>query len=366
MAVDMENDLDWSEDGDVPFEALDPCCQREILDRRRYNEVTRKLRPVDRSLRRLDERKAVVKDLKTRNIDPWTCGCCVSNEDYNSLRRLKEILDVNHDADTSIEKDAKSDNNNNEDDDDDDLLDDDFPLTDYERERMEQALMETQKRAAAAQSPLRLALHLEESVGHLMFLIQRIIDIPIVVHVYQDDPLSALIDYTFERTLAPKYPGTMFRRVSTSSTISFHDLETQRKDLIEEFNTALVDNRHCILIFRRGQLATTLKPQDLVALGDTLELVSRHLIRVLDHAHVLCDDLPAMVLHPRLLEEEGIVAREEDGEEEAERFCDDPDCTKHFPHEHVGRRPGAASTTGPSFLLSRDQEVFAPGALQRI
>lgn len=368
MNPDDLADFYGRDESKVPFEYLDPCCQKEILERRHYNEVGQSLRTVDRSQRRLDAAGTVFANLDKIG---WSCGCCLSEKGYSSLDRLRRRLGgtqsekagsaSNSDADGDRERESERRGEEEEDvDEDEDDLDDDFaiPLTAQEQERLNQIATAQQNRQLAESSPLRLAKHLDESVDHLLQLIDVLLDVSIVVHIYQDDDRSALIDYVLEAALAPRYFGTMFRRVSCSSAMSSSSESRLRSEVAECFSNALVNHHPCIMVFRGRQRVLLLNSNELDGLGDSHDLVSRHLHTLLSHAHALSDELPAVVLQPRLLAQAG--SREErDDEDEREAFCDDPDCTKRFPHEHVGRK-------GPSFLLSKEQAVFAPGAMQRL
>jgi hypothetical protein len=44
---------------DLEFDELDPCCQKEIVDKRRKAEISAQLRTIDRSNDRLDARRTV-------------------------------------------------------------------------------------------------------------------------------------------------------------------------------------------------------------------------------------------------------------------------------------------------------------------
>ena len=103
--------------------------------------------------------------------------------------------------------------------------------------------------------------------------------------------------------------------------------------------------------------------------GEHPEDVTRNLIKYLDFAHVLQSGFPDI----RIIFPENSTMKpsnvDYEVEEEADRYCDDPDCLKRYPHEHVGRRsnqPGVANTTA-SFLLRNNEgeEALAPNLLQR-
>lgn len=343
----------------VPFEYLDPCCQREILSQRAYREVGQQLRRTDRSQQRLDAtRKVFSGQGRPADVD-WQCGCCAMSEDYPSLRKMKAELSAASPPAALLEEEEEEDSDL-------DLLDLMIPLTEEEQARLDRAAREEERLRWARDSFLRLGSQLDDSLPHLLVLCQRLPDLPLLVHVYQDDRLNALVDCALER-LAVRCLGTLFRRLSSSSScLTTETSESCPVEIVEAFNRALLEDRSCLVALRGGQVRAVLSRDELRALGDSVPLLVTHLERWMERAHVLEVELPQAVLNPRVLLAAGL--QQEAKEEEEERFCDDPDCIKRYPHEHVGDRSRTTAGAAPSFLLSRQagDEVFMSGFRQRI
>lgn len=345
----------------VPFEYLDPCCQREILAERAYRDVGKQLRRTDRSQQRIDATRKVFS--QARSAADWQCSCCTMSEDYPSLRKMKAELVAASPPSTLLEEKEED-----EDDSDLDLLDLMIPLTEEEQARLDHAAREEERLRWARDSFLRLGTHLDDSLPHLLTLTQALPDLPLLVHVYQDDRLNALVDCALER-LAVRCLGTLFRRLSSASCVSTETTGSY-PEIVEAFNRALLEDRSCLLALHGGQVRAVLRRDDLEGLGDSVPLFVTHLERWMEHAHVLEEELPQAVLNPKVLLAAGL--QQEGEEKEEERFCDDPDCIKRYPHEHVGDRSrsngGSSNRAAPSFLLSRQagDEVFMSGFRQRI
>lgn len=205
-----------------------------------------------------------------------------------------------------------------------------------------------------------LSVHWEDSLDHILEFTEHP-SIPLVLHVYQKtSTMSAMVDYAIENFLCGKYLGTRFRRIEYSYALITDERLEEWKSQISEEGT--------ILCFKQGNLVTALTNYS-KEFGEHPEDVTRNLIKYLDFARVLQSGFPDI----RIIFPENSTMKpsnaDDEVEEEADRYCDDPDCLKRYPHEHVGRRsnqPGVANTTA-SFLLRNNEgeEALAPNLLQR-
>jgi hypothetical protein len=195
---------------ELPWDELDPCCQQEILDKRRKAEVNSKLRVVDRSNDRMDARKRVFK------LTAASCVCCLSPCDYPLLQELRAENNSIFCSDINIDISKVAEPEQDEDGEDDefvDLLDD--LVTPYEQERAQ----ELQQRMEAHQLALSagFGVHKMDSIDHVVQQISSTSDV--VLHLC--DPasyLGARIDLELEK-LAAVYCGTLFRWIRCSATV---------------------------------------------------------------------------------------------------------------------------------------------------
>lgn len=58
----------------LPIEELDPCCQKEINIAREKRRIDSRLRGVDRSYSRFDEKLRAFRQIKAK--DSFNCECC--------------------------------------------------------------------------------------------------------------------------------------------------------------------------------------------------------------------------------------------------------------------------------------------------
>jgi hypothetical protein len=94
-------------------------------------------------------------------------------------------------------------------------------------------------------------------------------------------------------------------------------------------------------------------------------LYTQEVMKLLNGAGVLTEDFPLEILlaaGPKKLLMN--ASEEEEGGEAGQAYCDDPDCTKKYAHEHIG---GANRTA--TFLLggrTEGSEALADGEFQRL
>ena len=89
-------------------------------------------------------------------------------------------------------------------------------------------------------------------------------------------------------------------------------------------------------------------------------VMTSDLLSFLHHAHVLVETPPNLSILPDQLPDD-----DDTEEKESNSYCSDPDCTKFFPHEHIGARQGQTSSA-PSFVRRDINEVFDQQHFQRI
>jgi hypothetical protein len=342
-------------DDELPFDELDPCCQKEIINQRKKREVDGKLGKVDRSTARI---KAKKQTFSFQAYGKNKCFCCQQTTDYAALASFKRRFETGREQENEDDNNEIKDERNEESDEDDDLLDFEIPLTAEEQLRMME-VKQYQENLQIAKD-YGLSVHWEDSLDHILEFTEHP-SIPLILHVYQKtSTMSAMIDYAIEDSLCGKYLGTRFRRIEYSyALITDERLEKWKSQISDE---------GAILCFKQGNLVTALSNYS-KEFGDHPEDVARNLIKHLDFAHVLQSTFPDV----RIIFPEDSRMKpsntDDEGEEEADKYCDDPDCLKRYPHEHVGRRsnqPGVANTTA-SFLLRKNEgeEALAPNLLQR-
>ena len=187
----------------IDFADLDPCCVRDLIEKRKASSLRAKLNKFDRSNRRVDTKERVFKSVKSYH----TCNQCIAPVDYSLLTqyRQREIIDA---ASASAVQQSEDESDIDFDD-----FDDDFVS---EREFV---MKQNHLRLLESQHQFKIAYgfgeHRAESIVHLQTSIQ--IGYPVVCHICNElSPLSCHVDLTLEQ-LAQQYCGTKFRRVDMSS-----------------------------------------------------------------------------------------------------------------------------------------------------
>jgi hypothetical protein len=347
----------------LPWDELDPCCQKEIENSRRKREVNDKLRTVDRSLRRLQEQEGVL--CVSDPSEAWRCFCCRLGGDYPALASLRQRL-----ASVAEEREDESEGQNEEDDDDDSLLDDldDVPLTPAEQERL-LLVQEHQKQAQVAKA-YGLGLHTEDSLEHILQYLEKQPALPLVLHFYQaDSSQCALIDWLIEQRLAERYLGTRFRRIRYLSNLFTHPTlssSARYQSWLSKLSNCATSGQGCILCIRGDAQNLLASLTDLDSLGDHFEDISRNLTKALDNAHVLLSDLPPLPILKLGLLQNSDKGNEDDREEEGEdreMFCDDPECTKRYKHEHVAKRSADGKLLTTASFIQQTANVKGTEAL---
>jgi hypothetical protein len=322
---------------EIAFEDLDDCCQKEVLQKRRHNAVTAALRTDDRSNRRFDLQANVFCSAKR------ICACCSSSADYPLLSSIRDKEKISGAVNDAVEEAS-------EDGSDDEFLDAEFIST-HEQERKDE-FMRFQERAAVAES-YGLRSHLEDSLAHVRDDILS--GLSVVLHVYnRNELLCAKLDLFLEE-IATKYIGTKFRRLEYTADLS------ERTPLAScAVKSSDVSPLGSLLCFRGKQLAVTM---EVGQFGEDDVLYTQEVMKLLNGTGVLTDEVPLeILLDAKKLSK--IATTEEEGNEASQAFCDDPDCTKKYAHEHIG-----GSNRTATFLLgarTQGSEALADGEFQRL
>lgn len=323
------------DDDTLPFDELDPCCQKEILNKKRQKEVKSKLRTVDRSNQRWDAGNSVF----TKVNFGWKCICCEENKGYDALLRFKASIP---ESDTPVMKDSisslyKDSGEDDSEDDLDELLNDfNIPITVYEVERIQRV----QKRLCDEELATQYGLnkHVEDSPVHIQQYVDQSNHIPLILHIYQSDSIqSAKVDYLLESKICRLYLGSRFRRIALS-TLRLAGSSNPSHPWITD---SLLERKGNILCFQAKKLAYSF--DRLEELGEHIDDVERNLLRHLHNTHCLREELPGSELLQMLSRELGMKSSETEEAEEEDRYCDDPGCVKQYPHEHVGKASNSAS-----------------------
>jgi hypothetical protein len=339
-------------DDELPFDELDPCCQKEIINERKKKEVNSKLRKVDRSTKRTDLQKTVFSFLGVN------CACCQQQPfDYDALRVFKsKMAATEYQRQTSNQIQGDDD----EEDDDDSLLND-IPLTEEEQLRIQQVnqhLLDLEKARKYG-----VGVYKEDSLLHILELASNP-TVPLVLHLYQPhSPHSAMIDYYLETIFCEAYLGTRFRRMPFSIDLLTND------SINENWKKSFANANDLLVCIKSNDILCCQNKNFALEFGDHPDDVLRNLNKWLEASHCLVKELP----HPSQLFPSANGSLNNFGEEEEEedleeviRYCEDPDCIKRFPHEHVGK----SSSSSASFLFSNNRqgedEVLAPNLMRRL
>jgi hypothetical protein len=369
----LREDAETPIGGDTPFEFLDPCCQKEILNESHHRRVGNKLRESDRSQVRLDERSRAIGRIGHTCHHHHDCSCCESS-DYPLLaemrdRRLKIEAEFAKDNYTG-EKLHIDDSEDSDDLDSDDEamlagLSEAIPMTPEELERVQAIENAALDRENALQ--MGYGEHVEASIEHIMKTAGEYGE-TVVCHVFQPKlALCALLDLELE-VLAVEFLGTRFRRLPasldvrralvnlckgavTAQSVVESDSVFQQKNLSGESNahavaveSGLAQQRPLLICARRGEV--TIVETQLEQFGNNDELFVADLRTYLDRAHALQRSIEDGMsvqdiekLRRRMKIFNGGDSDEEE-EDDTGDWCNKPGCTKKFHHTHVGIEGG--------------------------
>lgn len=408
------------------FDQLDPCCQKEIIHERKKQEISTKLREFDRSEKRLDVFNKVIQTVDTFNTYDklFTCGCCIISADYISLAKFKEMEychDVSNDNNlrsyaSELEQISEKghENQDNDDDDGDTVFDgDDDYISDFELQRKQEIQDLFQK--LQFYKAIGYGRHVNESLKHLSILTKCL---PyVIVHIFEDTYEDAQIDFYFEK-LANKYTGTIFRRVALTDFKSAapsvvtqllsvdcasyeegHSINTNSSTITNQpygnANTfTTIDSMQCkdgininiadimksstssILCFINSSLYSVVSDlSTYICAGELLR--ETDLCRYFDMINILSTqpndtNITKYQLLMKQIQNNGSNSNNnnnENDERDKESYCDDPSCSRKFPHEHIGPQKGFLGMKNITQANAKDSqalEILSPNYFTRL
>lgn len=319
--------------GFLEFDELDPCCQRELIQKRREVEIKARLRTTDPSLSKEAITENVFRRVQT-NYLYTTCRECAMPSDYPLLTSLKLSLnapssklssrtDIVRTSDLSTKKNSDESESSDGSD-----FDDDF-VSPYEQELRQKFL---EKMADDNfKSSIGLRIHIKDTADHISQLIKKRENV--VVHIYdQSDPRCAELDLSLEQA-ALRYSYTRFRRLPLSTIDS--------EIFAKSFN--LPPHIVMMVCFVGGSVSS--HTTDLAQLVPDGEIGSEFLHRFLGNSKVLEDsNVTDLFLYGQMLVNTGdsvnLLRQQNSGEEEVdideESFCEVKGCGKRYAHSHIG------------------------------
>ena len=330
-------------DTDPYFDQLDPCCQREIEDRKKAATLKEQFRQVDRTYERFDAIQKTVDDLRSQAYK--SCDHCYGDiqEDYEHLSILRNdnmyCYFVDDNNNNYMNNDRNDDNDNDESDSDSEfddlLLDYNIVETEYEINMKKNAYEISKKREVL--SKLGYETHHEESIEHLVDLIKTQISRWLIIHVYDPNLIScAKIDLYFEK-LAIKYPATLFRRIRRNKIMNNTNSE---EDIIDILGLNACNNTVPLIgCFVEGQLIQWKSLDDFFE-DDYLE--ESNLTNYLNQSNVINTNVNMTLDWIRSIQNAAILPELINNDDD-DHFCDKPGCARNFPHEHVGIGQGLKS-----------------------
>lgn len=326
---------------EVAFEELDSCCQKEVLTHRRNREVTSKLRESDPSNSRLDLQRSAMSNLWKTPL----CECCSASSDYPLLAQLRNKRMVSEQmycqevSPPSAGEESDS-----------DFDDDDF-LSAAEQERRLEFV--TLQQTITIAKGIGYGSHLEDSVDHVVVAIS--LGLPVVLHIVcTDETLCGELDLKLE-SLSLKYLGTRFRRLRYSRSSA---VDAEQKLQVFGVSSKNITADGCLLCFQNKYLSAV--SNTFQEFSDGSIVFEPDLVKYLDAARVLSVDVPLAFCAQ--LQERTVTKAGEDEAEKEEAYCDDPECTRRYAHEHVG----GAQKKAASYMSSDNaagSEALAKNAL---
>ena len=332
----------------LPFEELDPCCQKEIINADHHARVGAQLRKHDRSKLREDERMKAFNSLR----QGFGCVCgsndCLIDGDYPLLAMLRQTKADDDIFVTSNEKMATKVDSEGDDSDDDSLL---FGLgeeylTPEERER----LFEWNERQRTLDIAARMgyASHTDDKPAHLRTLLDN--KQSLVLHICDTKSiLCAALDLTLEK-VASQFLGTKFRRLQMSSESTyFVETELERQRQVHGANQISNHRRSvegpCLLCFKNGVICAY--ECHLEQFGSNDMILEADLIKYLENTHVLCAEAVELSLE-NLKAIQDSEREDTDAAGEENSYCGFMGCNRTYAHSHV--------QAGADSLIKSDKE----------
>ena len=344
----IENDKDpW-------FDQLDPCCQRELEDRKKAATVKAQLRTIDRSYERYDMFKKTIDEIRDNN--KLYCYCCNEEngtKDYEALADLRYDIcgsinnnnNDNDDKEHKINTDSNYDNGDNSDDSDDDSewgdllnnINNEIGETEYEIELKHKASENNIKKELL--SVLGYTHHKEDSTQHIIDIIQNQSIKYIVIHIYHPHEMCAQIDIALEN-IAIKYPATLFRRIPLKDIYNIDSSFNNQSLAINEIlrtpialpNTNTND-APLIGAFVNGELVQW-SPINEFCYRNYME--TNKLESFLQNCGVLSSDLSNALEWIKAMHNDSQRRADIDDNNIRQVYCNKPGCKRNFPHDHIG------------------------------
>lgn len=320
-----------------------------------------KLRQYDRSNTRFDSQRQVFASINQLQ----KCECCLKSSDYSKLQSLR--FELQH-AVTPDQGNFCGDDDTNE-------VESDIDFDDFTSEFELIRKQEMQKRLSKYKQleSIGYGVHSEDSVTHLTTYLKCHTNL--VIHVFSDTFLDARIDLVLEK-LSTMYYGTIFRRLPTrNKSLLINTIRSLPQSTpVDTYIGEASYSGSALFCFSKGQFKAI--ATNLTQFGDETVVYERDLERYLDN--VTCLSLQPDESVTRLYAHESEVnfaANVESDESEVEKWCDDPSCTRRFPHDHVGGKGGKSKILGVTSFGSNEKnshseegrdEIFADKYLSRL
>jgi hypothetical protein len=343
------------EDMQLPFEELDSCCQKEIVNENHHARVGAELRKHDRTLERMEMHKKAINSLRKGFC---VCGtdCEMIASDYPLLAMIRghagnervigsDLVAAGMDGERRGDGESESD--------DDSLLDDmgDEFLTTEEKIRLEE-VVNMQKLVEKARG-MGYAQHMEETASHCGLLIKS--QQTLILHIYNPNSLfCARLDLELEK-LAVIYIGTKFRRMPMSTDTSYFVESQVEKGISVSAQSAqprVERGRPFLVAFKDGAVCFT--EGGLSRFGSDREVYQSELVTYFSNAHVLSSE----VVMPSLQQLAGFNAEEEPEDDPESSSCGFPGCKRSYNHSHVA--------AGADSLVKGDDEEGMEALAQNV
>ncbi len=361
-----------------PFDELDPCCQRELMNAKHRERVTTELRRTDRLQNRLNERTQAITSLRQGSFS--RCECCSHKQDYALLSKYKQALEgaaklpkyrgpypgLNTSFKFGDEAVAKGvsrdveylDQEDDWDTDDEALLEGVEAIVGHTEDEAERLKLASESKAAMDRALAGgFGEHIEDSARHVCTLVRDNGE-TVVCHVYQPLlPLCAWLDIYFEK-LAKQYLGTRFRRVEASPDARHYFSHLCRRSAVDEIVAVRESSTSSMNAHFARKLEEGLKAQlpvlmcfvkgELVALETGLQqfghkdgVYESDALTYLQNTHVLHSRLEDSMnvsdlerLTQRLHHTQ--TGNEDEDSDDEGRWCDVPGCRTKYIHTHIG------------------------------
>lgn len=333
----------------VPFELLDPCCQKDVLERRRNQELKARLATTDPSLKK----ERLIESVFNGSNRYQPCHACCAAVDYPLLAEIRTQAQADN-----RKGDAAGDANSaheNESDEDSDLDFDDGFESEYAKE-MKIRLLERSQLLQEKQK-VGLGLHVDDSEEHVLRYIEM--GARLILHIYDPNSvISAKLDLSLEAA-AKRFTSTRFRRLAIFAGID---------GICPNYGLPL--HTPLLACFAEKHVATfTTNLTDLVPDG---EINSINFLRFIENSKVAVDgddsDYNQLMSISDVLASAHAENRksDSDAEEAINLYCDEPGCTKLYGHTHISSGAGKSKGGGLFFGDAAGSEALGKDYFGRL